>query len=63
MLARLSRELPDDGFLYEPKWDGFRCMVFRSVGEIDLTFLPDDVLARVRLLGDCLAEALPKKWP
>jgi len=28
-----------------------------------LTFLPDDVLARVRLLGDCLAEALPEKWP
>jgi ATP-dependent DNA ligase len=36
MLARLARELPADGYLYEPKWDGFRCLVFRSDGEIDL---------------------------
>jgi ATP-dependent DNA ligase len=29
MLALLSRELPDgDGWLYEPKWDGFRAIVF-----------------------------------
>ena len=27
MLAQLNaRELPDDGYLYEPKWDGFRCL-------------------------------------
>ncbi|MDP8910677.1 MAG: ATP-dependent DNA ligase, partial [Actinomycetota bacterium] len=36
MLARLARELPPDGFLYEPKWDGFRCLVFRDRDEIDL---------------------------
>jgi ATP-dependent DNA ligase len=24
MLARLTRELPVDGYVYEPKWDGFR---------------------------------------
>src|SRR5919201_2440333 len=36
MLARLARELPADGYLYEPKWDGFRCLVFRSADEIDL---------------------------
>jgi ATP-dependent DNA ligase len=29
MLARLERELPG-GLLYEPKWDGFRCLVFRE---------------------------------
>ena len=36
MLARLTRELPDDGYLYEPKWDGFRCLVFRDGAEVDL---------------------------
>ncbi|HUG47699.1 MAG TPA: ATP-dependent DNA ligase [Candidatus Limnocylindria bacterium] len=34
MLARLSEALPDGpGFLYEPKWDGFRALVFRSGDE------------------------------
>jgi ATP-dependent DNA ligase len=29
MLAKLTRELPEaDGWLYEPKWDGFRALVF-----------------------------------
>src|SRR5436305_15099181 len=29
MLAKLQRELPrGDGWLYEPKWDGFRAIVF-----------------------------------
>ncbi len=31
MLAKLATELPEgDGFLYEPKWDGFRAIVFRG---------------------------------
>ncbi|MGD0392587.1 MAG: ATP-dependent DNA ligase [Acidimicrobiales bacterium] len=31
MLAKLTRSLPeDDGLFYEPKWDGFRCIVFRD---------------------------------
>jgi len=31
MLAKLSDELPPgDGYLFEPKWDGFRAIVFRS---------------------------------
>lgn len=34
MLAKLSRELPDGDFLYEPKWDGFRCLVFRDGDEL-----------------------------
>ncbi|MFL5366971.1 MAG: ATP-dependent DNA ligase, partial [Myxococcales bacterium] len=34
MLAKLSEDLPaGDDFLYEPKWDGFRCLVFRDGGE------------------------------
>jgi ATP-dependent DNA ligase len=31
MLAKLAREMPTgDGVMYEPKWDGFRCVVFRD---------------------------------
>jgi ATP-dependent DNA ligase len=34
MLAKLADELPaDGGFLYEPKWDGFRAIVFRGRSE------------------------------
>jgi ATP-dependent DNA ligase len=37
MLAKLVRELPeDDGLFYEPKWDGFRCIVFRDGDEVVL---------------------------
>ncbi|MCZ7530683.1 MAG: ATP-dependent DNA ligase [Acidimicrobiia bacterium] len=37
MLAKLARALPtDDGWSYEPKWDGFRCLVFRDVDELEL---------------------------
>src|SRR5215831_19220760 len=37
MLAKLVRELPAaEGMLYEPKWDGFRCIVFRDGDEIEL---------------------------
>jgi len=36
MLAKLVRMLPEGEFAYEPKWDGFRCLVFRDGGEIDL---------------------------
>jgi ATP-dependent DNA ligase len=37
MLAKLSRELPiKEGLVYEPKWDGFRCIVFRDGDEVVL---------------------------
>ncbi|HEX3841105.1 MAG TPA: ATP-dependent DNA ligase [Acidimicrobiales bacterium] len=37
MLAKLSRELPRaEGMFYEPKWDGFRCIVFRDGDEVEL---------------------------
>jgi len=37
MLAKASEDLPaGDDFLYEPKWDGFRCLVFREGKEIYL---------------------------
>ena len=34
MLAKLSRELPVGDYVYEPKWDGFRCLVFRDGDEL-----------------------------
>ncbi len=35
MLAKLSAELPEGaGWLFEPKWDGFRAIVFRDGDEI-----------------------------
>src|SRR5258708_1249437 len=37
MLAKLARELPvDRGLFYEPKWDGFRCIVFRDGDDVVL---------------------------
>lgn len=37
MLAKLARELPiGDQWSYEPKWDGFRCIVFRDGDEVEL---------------------------
>jgi ATP-dependent DNA ligase len=33
MLAKLSTEVPAGDFLYEPKWDGFRAIVFRGGGD------------------------------
>ena len=35
MLAKLAEELPEGGpFLYEPKWDGFRAIVFRGASDV-----------------------------
>ncbi|MEY4580943.1 MAG: hypothetical protein RL701_5646, partial [Pseudomonadota bacterium] len=35
MLAKSSEKLPAaDGLMYEPKWDGFRALVFRSGSEV-----------------------------
>jgi ATP-dependent DNA ligase len=34
MLARPVATLPSGDFLYEPKWDGFRAIVFRGAGEV-----------------------------
>ena len=58
MLARLTETLPEGDFLYEPKWDGFRAIVFRSASDVYIQsrdkrpfdrYFPDlhDVFARV----------------
>ena len=38
MEALLAAELPDgEGWQYEPKWDGFRCLARRDGDEVTLT--------------------------
>jgi ATP-dependent DNA ligase len=35
MLAKIADDLPTgDGFLYEPKWDGFRALVYRGASDV-----------------------------
>src|SRR3954447_3586537 len=34
MLAKLVADVPAGDFLYEPKWDGFRSIIFRGRGEV-----------------------------
>jgi ATP-dependent DNA ligase len=34
MLSKVAAEVPSGPFLYEPKWDGFRAIVFRGGGEV-----------------------------
>lgn len=36
MLAKSAAAVPTGGYLYEPKWDGFRCLVFRDGPDIEL---------------------------
>jgi ATP-dependent DNA ligase len=59
MEAKLVEELPTDGgWQFEPKWDGFRCLLFKSGNDVDLRaksgkplsrYFPD-VVARVRAM-------------
>src|SRR5260370_498396 len=47
MLSKLSDELPPAGeWLYEPKWDGFRALVFRDETGLSLQSRDERMLAR-----------------
>src|SRR5215813_11928108 len=63
MLAKLTRELPgDDGWLYEPKWDGFRAIVFRDGDDVEIGSRNERPLTRYfPELIDPLREALPPR--
>ncbi|MCX4091655.1 ATP-dependent DNA ligase [Nocardia sp. alder85J] len=63
MLSKSASDLPDDPDLYyEPKWDGFRCVVFRDGPEIELGSRNDRPLTRYfPELVELLATALPGK--
>jgi ATP-dependent DNA ligase len=61
MLAKLTRDLPPAGaVLYEPKWDGFRCVVFRDGDDLNLQSRNQKPLLRYfPELRDPLLEQLP----
>jgi ATP-dependent DNA ligase len=62
MLAKLARELPLGDLLYEPKWDGFRCLVFRDGDEVLLQSRNEKPLDRYfPELPDQLRAQLPPK--
>jgi len=62
MLARAEREVPEGDLLYEPKWDGFRCIVFRDGDELVLQSRNQRPLTRYfPELVDPLLEQLPSR--
>ena len=63
MLAKLTRELPPAGKVsYEPKWDGFRCIVFRDGDDLDLQSRNNKPLLRYfPELREPLLEQLPDR--
>src|ERR1700733_1409689 len=61
MLAKLTRDLPRaEGMFYEPKWDGFRCIVFRDGDEVELGSRNEKPLTRY---FPELVEALKQNLP
>ena len=62
MEARLVEALPEDeGWQFEPKWDGFRCLAFKSDGAVDLRAKSGKPLARYFPEMVALLKALPPK--
>ncbi len=63
MLAKAVHAVPHDAsLLYEPKWDGFRCIVFRDGDELELGSRKDRPLTRYfPELVELLAAALPER--
>jgi ATP-dependent DNA ligase len=63
MLARLARELPVGDFLYEPKWDGFRCLAFRDGSTVDLRSRNNRPLVRYfPELGEALRSVATRRF-
>ncbi len=61
MLAKLAEELPVGDYLYEPKWDGFRAIVFRGKDDVYLQSRDSRPLDRYFPdLHEVLLERLPK---
>jgi ATP-dependent DNA ligase len=62
MLAKLADELPPGGdFLFEPKWDGFRAIVFRGASDVYIQSRDLRPLDRYfPELHDSLIDKLPK---
>ncbi|MFC8048059.1 ATP-dependent DNA ligase [Nocardia sp. NPDC057353] len=63
MLAKTAPAVPrEPGLAFEPKWDGFRCVVFRDGDEVVLGSRNDRPLTRYfPEVAELLAEALPPR--
>jgi ATP-dependent DNA ligase len=67
MLARSVKGVPapdraEGGFLYEPKWDGFRCIVFRDGDEVELTSRNERPMTRYfPEVVDAVRRSLPRR--
>ena len=62
MLSKSAAAVPTGDYLYEPKWDGFRCLVFRDGDDIELGSRGGKPLTRYfPELVVSLAEALPPR--
>jgi ATP-dependent DNA ligase len=62
MLAKLAEELPVGDYLYEPKWDGFRAIVFRGRDDVYIQSRDSRPLDRYfPELHDALLERLPQE--
>jgi ATP-dependent DNA ligase len=60
MLAKLADELPVGDYIYEPKWDGFRAIVFRGKNDLYLQSRDSRPLDRYfPELHDALLQRLP----
>jgi len=63
MLARLVRELPVGDYVYEPKWDGFRCLAARGDATVELTSRHGRPLARYfPEIVSALSSVTPDSW-
>ena len=63
MLSKAAADIPvGDGWHYEPKWDGFRCIVFRDGDQIELASRNERPFTRYfpELLAPLLA-SLPRR--
>jgi ATP-dependent DNA ligase len=61
MLAKLADAVPSGDYLYEPKWDGFRAIVFRGANDVYIQSRDSRPLDRYfPELHDSLLERLPK---
>ena len=63
MLAKATKSVPRAaGLFYEPKWDGFRCIVFRDGAEIELGSRNERSMTRYfPELVTAFADALPQR--
>jgi ATP-dependent DNA ligase len=62
MLAKSVKTIPSGDFLYEPKWDGFRCIAFRDGDTVELASRGEKPLTRYfPEVVEALKANLPKR--